>query len=171
MCFVTPILGSLQAHHEQSTAGVQPRMRRSSREPMNGTMQFEPLGHLRVGQRRGVLSYRNEMRCGRRRAKGIGHQPSACTAQGCNWAQQNEIGGTTRRPWWDGAYQAGPADAIMDEIALGTAAFTAIVVSSLARFRSIPGGRESAFEAVPSGPEASVGVHPPPDVSPCRSIL
>ena len=103
--------------------------------------------------------------------KGTGHQPSACTAQGCNWAQQNEIGGTTRRQWWEGAYQAGPADAIMDEIALGTAAFTAIVISSLARFRSIPGGRESAFEAVPSGLEASVGVHLLPGGSPCRSIL
>ena len=168
---MTPILGSLQAHHEQSTAGVQPRMRRSSREPMNGTMQFGPLGHLRVGQRRGLLSYRNEIRCGRRRAKGIGHQPSGCTAQGCNWAQQNERGGTTRRQWREGAYQAGPAGAIMEELAVGPASLTATVVSSLARSRSIPGGRESAFEAVPSGPEASVGAHPPPDGSPCRSIL
>ncbi len=171
MCLVTPILGSLLAHQAQSTAGVQPRMRRSSSEPMNGTMQFEPLDHLRFGQRRGLLSYRNEMRCGRRGAKGTGHQPSPCTAQGCNSAQQNEIGGTTRRQWWDGAYQAGPVGAIMEELAVGSAALTETVVSSLARSRSIPGGRESAFEAVPSGPEASVGAHLPPDMSPCRSTL
>ena len=92
------------------------------------------------------------MRCGRRRAKGTGHQPSACTAQGCNWAQQNEIGGTTRRQWWGGAYQAGSAGAIMEELAVGPAVLTATVVSSLARSRSIPGGRCSAVVGVLSGP-------------------